>query len=141
MLSKNVNNFLLCIFYVLIIILSSFICCACLAALGCSDPSLATRTGGNVWIDADPAIGLRLHDVDDGWAFVHAFEAFPGSLAGISLGHGNTESLEYQERITRELVANFAPNSPPVFVGAASANDRVETDAVRERQLIQIFPI
>lgn len=110
-----------------LVLLGASVACATTAA--CSDPALATRSGGNVWIDADPAIGLRLHDVDDGWAFVHAFEAFPGSVKGISLGHGNTESLEYQERITRELVKNFAPNSPPIFVGAASADDRGETDA------------
>lgn len=92
------------------------------SSAGCDvDEPLPTpeRVGGAVWIDADPAIGLPFKDVDDGYALVHALYTYPNAIRGISLGHGNTNDLDYQEDVTRSLVGSYSTNQAfPIARGA-----------------------
>ncbi|MFO0663868.1 MAG: nucleoside hydrolase [Polyangiaceae bacterium] len=105
------------------------------SAWGChSEPPLPIpeRAGGAVWIDADPAIGLPFKDVDDGYALVHALYRYPNSIRGISLGHGNTNDLDYQEEVTRALIANYSANTGfPVTRGAEKPGHFDDSAAAR----------
>lgn len=105
---------------------------ACLSGLSCraDEPAhgLAFQEQAfersSVWLDMDPAIGEPLHDVDDGWAFVHARAALGGRLVGLSIGYGNIGDLDRQEQITGELQGLFPALPPlPVHRGAERAED------------------
>lgn len=84
-----------------------------------------------VWIDADPAIGLPLKDVDDGLGLIQAFHSPALEIVGVSVVFGNAE-LEKLMPITREVVEKFGPPGLQVYAGAASelalgqSNDAVE---------------
>ncbi|MBK9071030.1 MAG: nucleoside hydrolase [Myxococcales bacterium] len=98
--------------------------------LACNDAApLPSRATGPVWIDADVAIELPLHDVDDAWAIAYALRRYPASIVGISLVHGNTDDMAHQEFATTRLLEQLAPRSVPLYVGASSAQDRAPTAA------------
>lgn len=113
----------------------------CIFSLSCAPdappPTPEPQTPGQVaegvprvWIDTDPAMGLPgLHDPDDGWALLHALQNFPERLVGISLGYGNTEDFDHQERLVRRFLVEFTTfragpaHTIPVVRGATGAND------------------
>lgn len=103
--------------------------CPALVMVACQDQPLPSRQAGPVWIDADLAIELPLHDVDDAWAVIYALHRYPGSIRGLSLGHGNTNDLAHQEQVAAKLLRAYAPLELPLYVGAASASDRDATAA------------
>jgi purine nucleosidase len=90
-------------------------------------PSLPYRDeparDGAVWIDMDPAIGVPLKDVDDGWAFVYAMATIRDRVRGVSLGYGNIDDLDQQAAITAELEGLYPPPHLPVSRGAERAED------------------
>lgn len=84
-----------------------------------------------VWIDTDPAVGVKDRDVDDGLALLQAFHSPELQVHGVSIVFGNT-TLDRAWPIGRSIVRRFGPPGTPAYRGAASAADLgVETDATR----------
>ncbi len=71
-----------------------------------------------VWIDTDPACGLRsTDDVDDCWALAQALASPELSVRGISTVFGNVEEAQ-AFAVAREFLARLQ-QSPPLHRGAA----------------------
>ena len=98
-------------------------------ASACTESPLPSRAAGPVWIDADVAIELPLHDVDDAWAIAYALRRYPASIVGISLVHGNTDDMAHQEFATTRLLDQLSPRNIPLYIGAGSPQDRAPTAA------------
>ncbi len=60
----------------------------------------------DVWIDADPSIGIPGHEAADGFALVQAFHSPELRIRGISASYGNAP-LEKTARIARQIVEQF----------------------------------
>jgi inosine-uridine nucleoside N-ribohydrolase len=94
---------------------------------GSLQPARATA----VWIDTDPAVGVKDRDVDDGLALLQAFHSPELDVRGVSIVFGNT-SLHRAWPIGLTIVRRFAPRGVHAYRGASSAADLgVETDASR----------
>jgi len=69
-----------------------------------------------VWLDADPAIGVRYRDLDDGLAILLLLASPEVSLEGISINFGNVKAdLGY--KVAREVL-EVAGAQVPLFKGA-----------------------
>ncbi|MGE0764761.1 MAG: nucleoside hydrolase [Bacteriovoracia bacterium] len=104
---------------------------ACTLAL--SGYVFATNAPGPlaVWIDADPSVGEKDRDVDDGLALLQSFHSPEIEIRGVSIVFGNT-NLESALKIGKELVSRFGPKSLKVFRGASDQRDiNRETEATR----------
>jgi pyrimidine-specific ribonucleoside hydrolase len=95
------------LFFASIILISSFI--------------LAQNQPINVWIDTDPAAGIKNRDVDDGLALLQAFYSPEIKIEGISVVFGNTP-LKQAFPIAKEMVS-FASYPIPVYAGASTQQD------------------
>ena len=73
----------------------------------------------DVWIDADPAIGIPNCDVDDGLALIQAFHSPELKIHGVSAVFGNAP-LDQAYPLAIELCRRFGPAGLPVLEGAAS---------------------
>jgi inosine-uridine nucleoside N-ribohydrolase len=108
--------------------------------LWCAATCLVVAAGGissqttrpiAVWIDADPAVGVKDRDVDDGLALLQAFHSPELQVRGVSIVFGNT-SLDRAWPIGQSIVRRFGPSALHAYRGAAGAADLgVETDATR----------
>ena len=99
--------------------------------LTASSVSPQARGPIGVWIDTDPAVGVKDRDVDHGLALLQAFHSPELQVRGVSVVFGNT-TLERAWPISRSMVRRFGPSALQVYRGAASAADLdVETDATR----------
>jgi inosine-uridine nucleoside N-ribohydrolase len=84
-----------------------------------------------VWIDTDPAVGIKDRDVDDGFALVQAFNSPEIVVRGVSVVFGNAP-LAQAWPIGRRIVQRFGPRGLAAYRGAASAEERgTETAASR----------
>jgi inosine-uridine nucleoside N-ribohydrolase len=84
-----------------------------------------------VWIDTDPAVGVKARDVDDGLALLQAFHSPELAVRGVSVVFGNT-SLSRAWPIGRTIVRRFGPAGLHAHRGARRASDLgVETPASR----------
>lgn len=84
-----------------------------------------------VWIDADPAVGVKDRDVDDGFALVQAFNSPEIAVRGVSIVFGNAP-LAQAWPIGRRIVERFGTHGLTAYRGAASADERgTETAASR----------
>ena len=103
--------------------------CLGLVASGASFAQTAAPVA--VWIDTDPAVGVKDRDVDDGLALLQAFQSPELQLRGVSVVFGNT-TLDRAWPIGRSIVRRFGPSGVPAYRGAAAAADLgVETPATR----------
>ena len=84
-----------------------------------------------VIIDADPAIGLRFKDVDDGLMLLVALNSPELEILGITTTYGNTsEEVAYEK--TLELLELAGRSEVPVFRGAARSDpEGMVTEASR----------
>jgi inosine-uridine nucleoside N-ribohydrolase len=73
-----------------------------------------------VWVDTDPAVGLPLHDCDDGFALWQAMHDPRLDVLGVTVGYGNT-SARRALKITHELWARLTFNTVPLYAGAEKA--------------------
>jgi pyrimidine-specific ribonucleoside hydrolase len=108
-----------------------------LLVLGCVRPAFGSgpqAVAGQpvpVWIDTDPAVGVKDRDVDDGFALVQAFNSPEIAVRGVSIVFGNAP-LAQAWPIGRRIVQRFGPPGLIAHRGAASADDRgTETPASR----------
>jgi len=90
-----------------------------------------------VWVDTDIAIGEKsgfMHycDVDDGYALAALFRSQEICVVGISSTLGNVSDISVSTRIAKEFVAEFGPNSAPVYRGASAPLAALNTAAVVE---------
>lgn len=86
---------------------------------------------GPVWIDTDPSVQKGVHEVDDGFALIHAFRSKELEIRGISVVFGNAP-MELAWPIGQDLVRRYGPPNMPLHKGAAGAEDLgKETDASR----------
>jgi pyrimidine-specific ribonucleoside hydrolase len=84
-----------------------------------------------VWIDTDPAVGVKDRDVDDGFALVQAFNSPEIAVRGVSVVFGNAPLVQAWP-IGRRIVQRFGPRGLTAYRGAASADQRgTETAASR----------
>ena len=84
-----------------------------------------------VWIDTDPAVGVKDRDVDDGFALVQAFNSPEVAVRGVSVVFGNAP-LPEGWLIGGRIVERFGAAGLKAYRGAASAAERgTETDASR----------
>jgi pyrimidine-specific ribonucleoside hydrolase len=84
-----------------------------------------------VWIDTDPAVGVKDRDVDDGFALVQAFNSPEIAVRGVSVVFGNAP-LAQAWPIGRRIVQRFGARGLTAYRGAASAAERgTETAASR----------
>ena len=84
-----------------------------------------------VWIDSDPAVGVKDRDVDDGFALLQAFHSPELQVRGVSIVFGNT-TLDRAWPIGRSIVRRFAPPGLRAYRGAAGPSDLgIDTDATR----------
>jgi inosine-uridine nucleoside N-ribohydrolase len=84
-----------------------------------------------VWIDTDPAVGVKDRDVDDGFALLQAFNSPELAVRGVSVVFGNAP-LAQGWPIGRRIVQRFGPKGLRAYRGAASAADlALETPASR----------
>jgi pyrimidine-specific ribonucleoside hydrolase len=103
--------------------------CLGLVASGVSFAQTAASVA--VWIDTDPAVGVKDRDVDDGFALLQAFHSPELRLRGVSVVFGNT-TLDRAWPIGRSIVRRFGPSGVRAYRGAATASDLgVETSATR----------
>jgi pyrimidine-specific ribonucleoside hydrolase len=102
----------------------------CLVLVAVSVSSQTIRPTA-VWIDADPAVGVKDRDVDDGFALLQAFHSPELRVRGVSIVFGNT-SLERAWPIGQSIVRRFGPSDLHAYRGASAAVDLgAETDASR----------
>jgi inosine-uridine nucleoside N-ribohydrolase len=102
----------------------------CLVAAAGGVSSQTTRPIA-VWIDTDPAVGVKDRDVDDGFALLQAFHSPELDVRGVSIVFGNT-SLARAWPIGQSIVRRFGPSDLHAYRGASGATDLgVETDASR----------
>ena len=102
--------------------------CLVMAAAGVS--SQTTRPIA-LWIDSDPAVGVKERDVDDGFALLQAFHSPEVDVRGVSIVFGNT-SLDRAWPIGQSIVRRFGPPGLRAYPGASGAADLgVETEATR----------
>src|SRR4051794_38550414 len=82
----------------------------CVPALGCQSLSLqkSSPNGTPVWIDTDPAVGVKERDVDDGLALIQSFHSPELEIKGISVVFGNA-SLDQVFPIGKEIARRFGP--------------------------------
>src|SRR4051812_741099 len=73
-----------------------------------------------VWIDTDPAVGVKDRDVDDGFALLQAFNSPELAVRGVSVVFGNAPLAEGWP-IGRRIVERFGPKGLRAYRGAASA--------------------
>lgn len=84
-----------------------------------------------VWIDTDPAVGVKDRDVDDGFALLQAFHSPEVQVCGVSIVFGNT-TLDRAWEVGQSMVQRFGPAGVRAYRGAAGAVDLgVETDATK----------
>lgn len=84
-----------------------------------------------VWIDTDPAVGVKDRDVDDGLALVQAFNSPEIAVRGVSVVFGNAP-LKRAWPIGRRIVQRYGPTGLHAYSGAASAPELgTETRASR----------
>ena len=84
-----------------------------------------------VWIDTDPAVGVKDRDVDDGFALLQAFHSPELRLRGVSIVFGNAP-LDRAWPIGRSIVRRFGPSGLRAYRGAGGAADLgVDTEATR----------
>jgi inosine-uridine nucleoside N-ribohydrolase len=110
-----------------------------------STAPLRAQTPIAVWIDTDPAVGVKDRDVDDGFALVQAFNSPEVAVRGVSVVFGNAP-LNQAWPIGRDIVRRFGPKGLRSYRGAASATDLgAETGASRalaaalEREPMVVF--
>jgi inosine-uridine nucleoside N-ribohydrolase len=109
-----------------VVILSGLVACTPAPHERASD---VDREPVPVWIDTDPAAGLKDRDVDDGLALVQAFHSPELAIRGVSVVFGNA-SLEEGLPIATTLVERFGPPGLQVWRGAVGPTDLgVETPA------------
>jgi inosine-uridine nucleoside N-ribohydrolase len=95
-----------------------------------SQPSAVSRPVP-VWIDTDPAVGVKERDVDDGFALVQAFNSPEIAVRGVSVVFGNAPLVQAWP-IGQRIVQRFGPDGLMAYRGAASAGERgTETAASR----------
>lgn len=97
-----------------------------------------------VWIDADPSVGEKDRDVDDGLALIQAFNSPELDIKGISVVFGNTD-LQKAIPIANFAVTTFGPQhlAELVFPGASGSSDlgketqasKAIADALRKEKL------
>lgn len=84
-----------------------------------------------VWIDTDPAVGVKDRDVDDGLALLQAFNSPEIAVRGVSIVFGNAP-LAQGWPIGRRIVQRFGPAGLQAYRGAASSSDLgIDTPASR----------
>lgn len=104
-------------------------CAATSLVLAASGVSSQTTRPIAVWIDADPAVGVKDRDVDDGLALLQAFHSPELGVRGVSIVFGNT-TLDRAWPIGQAIVRRFGPSGLRAYRGASGATDLgVETDA------------
>ena len=84
-----------------------------------------------VWIDTDPSVAPGVHEVDDGFALIQAFNSPELEIRGVSVVYGNAP-FEVAWPIGQEIVAKFGPKGLKCHAGASRAEQLgEETDASR----------
>lgn len=101
-------------------------------------PIRADAEASPVWIDTDISAGIPYHDVDDGYAMLHAIRRFPERIKGIGLSFGNTDDLEREKSILLTLLKDEDQERIPIYLGARNPRDfytpaaRALADALKE---------
>ena len=78
-------------------------------------------TAKRVWLDTDPAIGVRFRDLDDGLAILMLLASPEVSLEGISINFGNVNA-DRGFAVAKEVLA-VAGAKVPLFKGAGSRQE------------------
>lgn len=110
------------------------LCALCVQSWVLARPVLGQvnpRPSVPVWIDTDPAVGVKDRDVDDGFALLQAFHSPEVAIRGVSVVFGNAP-LAQAWPIGRRIVQHFGPTGLHAYRGAASASELgLETPASR----------